>query len=108
MCCPFLFGKPCDFEALKRAVEAEATVARVEPLVEKWKDGDFNLPDYTRGKMDGRHECAKELQAALKSEPCSECSGSGETAYPPYSKTDPYGDLTTCKTCNGTGLKEQP
>ena len=48
--------------------KAEATVARIEPLVEKWKDGDFNLPDYTRGKMDGRHECTKELQAALNQE----------------------------------------
>ena len=35
---------------------------------------------------------------------CKECHGSGESAYPPYSETDPYGDLVNCRSCNGTGI----
>jgi len=87
-------------DLIDRAKEAEATIERVESLPK------FTCAVSIHGKLDV--VSYDELQAALKSEPCSECSGSGETAYPPYSKTDPYGDLTTCKTCNGTGLKEQP
>jgi len=45
--------------------EIMGMMERVRGLLPKWKEGDFNLPDYTRGKMHGRHECAKELQAEL-------------------------------------------
>lgn len=48
-----------------KELELEATLARVKGLIPKWKEGDFNLPDYTRGKIDGRHECAKQLLAVL-------------------------------------------
>ena len=37
-------------------------------LTDKWSEGDFNLPDYTRGKMDGCHQCADELRATLQSD----------------------------------------
>lgn len=48
-----------------RLEAAESTLARVKDLIPKWKEGDFDLPDYTRGKMDGRHECVKQLKSVL-------------------------------------------
>jgi len=48
-----------------RVAELEAELKAVRGLIPGWKEGDFGLPDYERGKMDGRQECAKELQAVL-------------------------------------------
>lgn len=47
-----------------RAVKAG--LAAVEGLLPRWKEGDFDLPPYTKGVMDGRHKCAAELSAALQ------------------------------------------
>lgn len=49
----------------KKILDLEATIARLEGLLPGWKEGDFDLPDYTRGKMDGRHECVKQLKSVL-------------------------------------------
>ena len=51
-----------------RVAGLEAKLADIAGLIPVWKEGDFNLPDYVRGKMDGRHECADELQAILNKE----------------------------------------
>lgn len=42
-----------------------AMLDKCAALVERWREGDFDLPDYVRGKMDGCHQCAEELRALL-------------------------------------------
>lgn len=44
---------------------ADERIEKARGLIPGWLEGDFDLPDYTRGKMDGRHDCAKQLMEAL-------------------------------------------
>ena len=59
--------RPC--WSADRIAELEAQLEAVRKLLPRWREGDFDLPPYVRGKMDGCHECADELEAILGKEP---------------------------------------
>ena len=51
--------------SVKALSKAQSKLDRVRGLLPRWREGDFDLPPYVKGKMDGCHQCANELESAL-------------------------------------------
>jgi len=60
----------CRIEELKAKLGRiqDALVGELRNLLPRWREGDFDLPPYVKGKMDGCHQCADELEAVINGE----------------------------------------
>lgn len=55
----------CESVAMKNT-ELQEKLDRGRKLLPRWREGDFDLAPYVKGNMDGCHQCADELERALK------------------------------------------